>query len=757
MSEESFHLGLAALRRGDAAAAVPALEAAARDGHALARFNLGLALIQTGRLAGAEAALRAAVAALPGRPEPLVYLGQVVGIRGQMEEARSAFEAALALDPGQMLALVGLAGITEAIGDLDGAAALLDRAHAIAPAEAELQAWRARIATRRGAPALALEAAMAASAANPESIQAAKQAAIALLALHGPEAALQTVEDGATAEPLSLRWPLIAALLRAMRGDLDGALAELRLAEALAPESPTVQGELGLALAAADQREEAIVALRRALARAPNELSLRNRLATLLSKSYRFAEAEAMLQAALTDLGPDPVPLMNLALMRNSQGRQEEAVAAADEAVSLSGGTRDTLVTRLFVLAYHPRTDAALLRREAEAAAARHTQPQPIARPVDRDPARPLRLGLLSGNFGAHPVGWLTIAGFEALPETAFEIACYSLRRRDDMIARRFRARAAIWREMGAADEAAIAAMMAADGIDILVDLAGYGDGGRPGVAARRAAPVQVKWVGAQSTTTGLPAMDWMLTDRWETPPGFERFYTERLLRLPDGYVCYAPPPHAPDVAPPPVLANGHVTFGCYNNLAKVTPGVLAAWARILAAVPGSRLSLRTHALGDASVREALVTRLVAAGIDPERVAMHGKVSHTRLLAAYGEIDIALDPFPYAGGLTVCEALYMGVPVVSLYGDGFAMRHGLSHLSNVGLADWSVGDVEAYVALAIARARDEAGLVALRAGLRQRVLASPLCDAPRFGRGLAAALRHAWEVYCMDGETRAAA
>ena len=177
-----------------------------------------------------------------------------------------------------------------------------------------------------------------------------------------------------------------------------------------------------------------------------------------------------------------------------------------------------------------------------------------------------------------------------------------------------------------------------------------------------------------------------MLTDRWETPPGSEAFYTERLLRLPDGYLCYLPPPYAPPVGPLPALANPGVTFGCFNNLAKLTAPVLAAWAAILAALPEARLVLRTHALGEAATRDRTARRLAAAGLPLDRVALEGGLPHRQLIEAYGGIDIALDPFPYTGGLTVCEALWMGVPVVAMAGDSFCARHALSHLSNLGLA-----------------------------------------------------------------------
>ena len=353
-------------------------------------------------------------------------------------------------------------------------------------------------------------------------------------------------------------------------------------------------------------------------------------------------------------------------------------------------------------------------------------------------------MGLLSGGLGHHPVGWLTVAGLEALPQPEFELVAYALRRRQDPIAQRFRARCALWRDAAEAEEDAIAAAIAKDGIDILIDLGGYGEGGRPFVLHRRPAPVQVKWVGAQFSSTGLGAVDWMLTDARETPPGAERFYSERLLRLPDGYVCYAPPAEAPPVAPLPALSGGGITFGCFSNLTKITPAVLSLWARILAALPEARLVIRSPALGEAATRDRMAARCAAAGLPLGRLALEGRLPDAALLRAYGGIDIALDPFPYTGGLTVCEALWMGVPVVAMAGDSFCGRHAASHLGNVGLADWVADTPEDYVALALARARDLPTLAALRQGMRARVAASPLVDAPRFGAALAEALRRAW-------------
>jgi predicted O-linked N-acetylglucosamine transferase (SPINDLY family) len=247
-----------------------------------------------------------------------------------------------------------------------------------------------------------------------------------------------------------------------------------------------------------------------------------------------------------------------------------------------------------------------------------------------------------------------------------------------------------------------------------------------------------------QNHSTGMPEMDWFLTDRWETPPALEHLYSERMLRMPDGYACYSPPPHAPDVTPPPAFRNGYVTFGCFNNLAKITPRVIETWRDVLQAVHGSRLILKTHQLGDASTAARFRQAFTRLGIEPSLIETQGSSPHRAFLACYNEIDIVLDPFPYSGGLTTCEALWMGVPTVTLPGEIFASRHSASHLSNAGYSDWIARDREDYIDMAVTRSRDTTSLASIRVSMRDHVRKSPLCDAPRFGRALGLALRHAW-------------
>lgn len=721
-----FRAAIALLAAGRTVAAIPLLRLCVETGEEaeFATLNLGMALMDIGRAADAEPVLQAAARMLPDEPEPRFRLGQVAAQRGALHVAREHFDAALARDPLHVMSLVALSALEEAAGRTDHAVQLLDTALLLAPQDGGIARLRMRLAGASVAQALAQL--------DDGGLDAARLAARVV--------PIERLRDGPA-------WPWHAAegLALLAAGEEDEGLAALRLATLLADDAPDMLAELGRQLHDLRQFGEAAPILERAVAARPWDVALRVLHGASLFKLHRLADARAVLEQALADLGPHAGLSSNLALVLNGLGEQEAALAASIAA----GSSPMVLASRMGIQPYHhTQGSGQQLLDTARRLGAQLPPAQPFRHPPGFAPARRLRVGFLSTAFGRHPVGWLTLAGIEALPRDEFEVACFSLRGHDDALARRFRATADLWRDLPRLDDAALVAALRADAPDILVDLGGHGEGGRAAALSRRAAPVQIKWVGAQSATTGVPAMDWMLTDRWETPPGAERLYTERLLPLSDGYVCYTPPPVAPDVGPLPALARGHVTFGCFNNLSKITPDVLATWARLLDAVPGSRLVLRTHAFGDAAVRDLVQARASALGIPPGRLALHGPVSHEALLGAYNDIDIALDPFPYAGGLTAIEALYMGVPLVAMAGTSFAGRHAVSHLSNVGLADWVATDPAGYVARAVSATQDLAALADLRSGLRARLRASPLMDAPRFGRSLADALRRAWHDRC---------
>jgi predicted O-linked N-acetylglucosamine transferase (SPINDLY family) len=296
-----------------------------------------------------------------------------------------------------------------------------------------------------------------------------------------------------------------------------------------------------------------------------------------------------------------------------------------------------------------------------------------------------------------------------------------------------------------------LARQIRSDRIDILFDLAGHSAGNRLLVFARKPAPIEVTWAGYVGTT-GLVAMDYILADRYEIPPQSEMYYRERVLRMPDGYMCYDPPGYAPPVSPLPALEKGYVTFAGFHNPAKITPQVVEVWARILRRLPQARLVLKYRCLDDAATAGRLADLFAGRGIDKDRLEFLGYSAHNETLDQYQRVDVALDTFPYNGGLTTCEALWMGVPVVTCPGETFASRHSLSHLSNVGPTETIAADLDEYVELAVTLAGDLPRLAALRAGLRARMASSPLCDGKRFAENFAEVLRGAWRHWCEKGD-----
>jgi predicted O-linked N-acetylglucosamine transferase (SPINDLY family) len=374
-----------------------------------------------------------------------------------------------------------------------------------------------------------------------------------------------------------------------------------------------------------------------------------------------------------------------------------------------------------------------------------------IARHENVD-ARPgsLRLGFVSPDLGKHPVGYFLVQLLENIDRKQHATICYSDRIGKDDLTHRLQSAASQWRDVIGMSDQRLAEQIHADRIGVLFDMAGHTAHNRLLVFARKPAPIQVTWAGYVGTT-GLKVMDYLLADRYEVPPGAERHYQERVLRMPEGYVCYDPPIDAPAVASLPALNRGEMTFGCFNNPAKITRQVIDIWARILRRLPGAQLVLKYKGWNDSGVARRFTEMFASQAIDPGRLEFLGNSPHHELLAEYNRIDLALDPFPYCGGLTTCEALWMGVPVLTCPGTTFAGRHSLSHLSNIGLTETIAGDMDEYVELAVSLAGDLPRLAALRASLRQRMAASPLCDGKRFANNFIAMLQDVWEKRVANG------
>jgi protein O-GlcNAc transferase len=404
----------------------------------------------------------------------------------------------------------------------------------------------------------------------------------------------------------------------------------------------------------------------------------------------------------------------------------------------------------LFCLSYDGRVSEEAFFAEFRRWEAMHAAPfYPPAGPAvaDPDPQRRLRIGWISADFREHPVGRNVIGLLEHRDRSRIETVLYASPRAVDAVTERFRATADAWRDVLGWPDADVARQMRADRIDILIVLAGHTGHNRLGVAVHRPAPIQVSF--HDLATSGLSVMDAWITDRVLHPETTRERFTEELVRLPCFYL-HDPPADAPEPGSLPALMAGHVTFGSCNNTSKHTPEVFALWAEVLAAVPASRLLLKyLNRYSSARLRRRVEKAFAGHGIDPSRLEfVVGERSRHDQLALLNTVDIALDPFPFNGSTTTFEALWMGVPVVSLAGERFLSRVGASVLHQVGLTDLVAGDAPGYVARAAALARDLDRLAALRGSLRGRLAASPLCDAPGYARAFWAALRRLWIDRC---------
>ena len=696
--------------------------------------------------------MRQVAVRLPTWDEPVLRLAESLRASGETTAAEEAYQLVLELNPSRPEALIALGGLLLMRGQAEAAQSLLIRGCGVAPDNAE--AWNALGLALRAAkaPGSALTAFVKAQGLRPDRLDYVLNGVEVTLDAKEGEAELVRLSVACEQNPLNPTLQLGRGMLLERMGRRAEAIDALEAGSGLTPDTLGPLRLLSGVLARSSRVAQAEQVLRRVSRLAPDDPQVRNNHAAVLMRLHRHAEARAILLAVLDSHGPDVAILCNLANATACVGRQEEAVAIVRRAIGLDPAAMLPRRALCNTLPYRDATTGAELlaaMRDCSAVLPRVAQP-PLGN--TRDPDRKLVVGLLSGTLRSHPVGWLTVAGIETLDPEQFSVVCLVQNAApEDPIARRYHAAAHAWIEVDGLNDAALTAVARERGIDILIDLGGYGDAARMPACANRLAPVQIKWVGMQAHSSGLSEMDWFLTDRWETPDGFEPLYSEKLLQLPDGYVCYSPPPHAPDVVALPALSNGFVTFGCFNNLAKITPRVIATWVEILRRIPDARLILKTHQLSDRPTADGLLADFTSLGVDGGRIELRGSSGHRAFMGEYGHVDIVLDPFPYSGGLTTCEALWMGVPTITLPGEIFASRHSASHMSNAGLPDWVVGSVEGYIDMAVARAADLGALAELRTGLRDRVRRSPLCDAPRFGRGLGAALRHAWRAWCADG------
>lgn len=527
-------------------------------------------------------------------------------------------------------------------------------------------------------------------------------------------ARVAAVETAASAaEALSAHY---AAAQRAMGvGNLPGAIVPLRAILAAAGASPEVHCNLGVALRAAGEPDEAAYHLREAARLRPTLAAAWYNLGLLEFERARYAEAEhAYRQAIAAEPAVDAWQHSLLCLLNYAPGHGRREVFQAHRAWA-----------RRFAAP-----------RRAHAARAR-----------PREAAR-LRVGYVSADFRGHSVAFFIGPVLAHHDRSRFEVFCYDNWAQPDDTTARLRGLVEHWRPVHALDDDALERQILDDRIDVLVDLSGHTLGHRLPVFARKPAPVQATWLGYPQTT-GLDAVDYRITDHHMDPAGeTEAYGTERLWRLPECGFCFAPPEDAPLSRRPPSAAGGALTFGSLNQYFKVSDAAVAIWARILAAVPGSSLRVLADHADRPPAAAAVRARFAAHGIAPERIDVRGRTDLAGFFGQLAQIDIALDPFPYNGGTTTHQCLWSGVPVVTLAGNSAMSRCGVTILAAVGLPELVATSAAEYVAVAARLAEDPARLATLRAGLRDRYRASPLYAAERFTRRLEEAYDAMWREYC---------
>ncbi|MBS3821520.1 MAG: hypothetical protein KGY81_07145, partial [Phycisphaerae bacterium] len=474
-------------------------------------------------------------------------------------------------------------------------------------------------------------------------------------------------------------------------------------------------------------------------------------LANFLQQRGEIAEAFKWSEKACA-LSDSCQTQINHAYILMGAGRTEEALDEMRQVVARDtpGAGRARHSSVLFFEHYGQSFTREDCYRSAVAWAEKHIDASSIRTDHQRDLSanRRLRIGYVSADFRTHSVTYFMESVLDGCNPKAVENIAYSVGESQDATTERLSRKFHEFRYMGSHDVSRFAQQVEDDQIDILVDLGGHTTNNRQAVFGVKPAPIQVTWCG-HPDTVGNPAIDYRIVDALTDPPDTETWHTEELAYMPDSFLCYRPPVHAPAIGPPPRTTNGHVTFGSFNNLMKVTPLVRGLWAQVLAAVPDSRLILKIRGGEEAIVHERLLDDFARVGVDRERVIIRGMVGNaTDHLACYNEVDIALDSYPYNGTTTTCEALWMGVPVLTLCGDVHCSRVGYSLLSNCDMEFFVAHDPEEYVRKAIALAGNTEASETIRKTMRQRLAASPLCNAPRFAHHLELLYRSMWHRWC---------
>lgn len=722
---EAYNIvGMIHHKRGEIEEAISLYQKAiqVKPSFAHAYSNLGLALEELGRIEDAISCLRKAVQFDPKNFDACTRLGTIFRDKGNLNESVLWFHRALTINPKHVLTYGNLGKVLHASGKSSDAISVFQQALRLEPTYADgyynlavicHQQQRIDEAITYYRKAIHFDGSYPPSFNNLGTI---------LHARGKTEEARALFQQAIGLNPGYADAHYNMGTVLQECGDLDGAKACYEKAISLNPRLIVAYNNLGNVIASQGKLEEAVLLFRRALETDPDSVLVLNNLGNVLKDQGKLAEAETLCRKAV-EIKPDFYEACSNFLFFSHYSLFNTPELIYAEHVRL--GERFDRISS---------SDTSTHRKVLS-------------------PDQKLRIGYVSPDFREHSVAYFIEPVIREHTSSHCEVICYSHSFIHDHVTERIKQYADGWRDIARTSDEAAATMIRDDGINILVDLTGHTGNNRLPLFARKPAPVQVTWVGYPATT-GLRSIDYKIVDSFTDPVGVtDHFYTEQLLRLPETFLCYLPDSESPDVCEPPALASGYISFGTFNNFPKISPLAVSMWQTLLHALPTSRLVVKAKSFSDNSVKKHFLELFKRAGIGEERIDLISWTpSRKEHLQLYSRIDIALDTFPYHGTTTTCEALWMGVPVITLEGDTHASRVGVSLLSNAGLAELIAHSTDEYISKAVALARDLGKLQSLRHTLRTMLSRSPLTDAKRFVHHLEKAYRSIWQRYCEHAE-----
>jgi len=672
--------------------------------------------------------------------------------QNRLDDAALRYRRILELDPSQPQACHLLGLVEHQRGDQERAAALITRAVAAGPSNADFRADLGVVLRAMRRFPEARQSLVEADRLRPHNPRILSLLATSCLDMGEPAEAVACYRQAIAAAPNDASLHSNLGNVLNLLGDTEAALASFRRALELDPASAVTRSNFGHTLAGTGALDEAIAQYHEALRLDPDALAARINLGLAFAHQGRLEEADNAFRTALAANPKAVDAIAGYASVLERRGNLSEALRQYDLILKQRPDDVMAMARKLFLQNYLGDGNLAEIvsgARHFGSVLARAAGPT-LPHENDRQPERRLRIGLVSGDLRLHPVGRFLVGPLAEIDPQKLELFAYSTQIQDDELTTRMQRSIPNWRQVAHLTSEHLADAIRADRIDILVDLSGNTGASRLSTFARKPAPVAVTWLG-YFATTGVETIDYVLCNEVLVPREEEWQWVERPWRMPGTYFCFSTPSVDVPVSLPPCLESGFVTFGSFNNLNKLSDGAAQVWSDVLKAVPRSRLLLRAEALQNAETIAGVYRRFADLGISPERLQLEGYLSdYAAHLAGYNRVDIALDSFPYAGGTTTVESLWMGVPVITHKGDRFVSHMGENILYQAGLADWIAADTGAFIAKAAGLAADQAALAAVRANLRPMLAASPLFDARGFARDLEQAFREMWRIWCAN-------